>query len=527
MTAITAKKVILKDENGGYAIPFVNPASTEEFGVVKVDGKSIVMNDDGSIQAQRVIGQIIPVTASEHYVPEGTLYCDGAEKTATEYPSLWDNYLSAIGWNYHYEDFVDENAVVENQYMSFTPNTTGYTINEGVDWALCFNLSDVTTSQDLCSIDNTDMGNSMLVRVVDGQLNVTLFGSLTPITDVSIGELYVKREDEMLWYSINGTEWEAIFSIGSGATQFGFSGSLDLSKSHIGGVNLATPAMLFDTCSYAEYETELTMTGSCYKWAVDTANEKFRIPFIPDKVLVDVADTVGVKGNGITIGLTNGTTNYGMNKIETYGLSAEKTVYGEPVGTTDGNSFGTNGISYGLTTDASKSGIIADTTNAKTYKTIRHYVVVATGSINQSEMDWSAWASGLQGKANIDGSNFNASVKNFDGQWVESIVTLSGAKTTSQTIDLSEYLPNDGYNYEVMFAFHFAKAGDITAYFGTDVIKNIDSIMFGFVKSNCTQHHDTIVMPVGTERYCTVNLTAAPTSFMLAAMAYRRIGTNQ
>ena len=167
-----------------------------------------------------------------------------------------------------------------------------------------------------------------------------------------------------------------------------------------------------DTCTYAEYQTELTMTGSCYKWAVDTANEKFRIPFIPDKVLTDIDDTVGVKGNGTAIGLINGNEGVGYGLCSwtpnnNLTLAIKSQLYGTAVGTTNSTLPGTSASmgSIGLTTDSINSGIVADTTNAKTYQTIRHFVVVANGSINQSQMDWSAWASGLQGKANTDLSN--------------------------------------------------------------------------------------------------------------------------
>lgn len=43
--------------------------------------------------------------------------------------------------------------------------------------------------------------------------------------------------------------------------------------------------------------------------------------------------------------------------------------------------------------------------NLEQYPISRQFVVVANGSINQSQMDWSEWASGLNGKANIDLSN--------------------------------------------------------------------------------------------------------------------------
>lgn len=212
------------------------------------------------------VGTIIPVTASSSYVPEGTLYCDGAEKTQSAFPDLWTNYL------------------------------------------------------------------------ISGKL---------------------------------------------------------------------------PTCTYSQFQTEVTNTGACYKWAIDTTNKKFKVPFIPDKVLVDIDDTIGVKGNGMTLGLTDGEANGGLyfRTISGSGVLSEyNDSYGKNVGThTDVATNFTSGQSIGVTTDASKSGIIADTTNAKTYKTIRHFVVVANGSINQSQMDWSEFASSLASKANIDLSNVTQS----------------------------------------------------------------------------------------------------------------------
>ena len=134
----------------------------------------------------------------------------------------------------------------------------------------------------------------------------------------------------------------------------------------------------------------------------------FRVPLI-NKVLTDIADSVGVRGNGTAIGLTDGTNNGGLylyTPSSTSTLRADNEVYRSVVGTSASNT--TSGLTSGaiaLTNEAEYSGIIADTTNAKTYSELRYFVVVANGQINQSMMDWNAWASGLQSKANADLSN--------------------------------------------------------------------------------------------------------------------------
>ena len=51
MTQITAKKEYIKDEQGNYIVPYVNPASTTEAGIVKIDGSTIVLDSNGAIKA--------------------------------------------------------------------------------------------------------------------------------------------------------------------------------------------------------------------------------------------------------------------------------------------------------------------------------------------------------------------------------------------------------------------------------------------------------------------------------------------
>ena len=173
-----------------------------------------------------------------------------------------------------------------------------------------------------------------------------------------------------------------------------------------------------NTCTYTEYESEIATNGQCAKFAVDADNLTFKVPTI-NKIIADVADTLGVRGNGITIGLTgidgNGeVSNFGFRATNidnvTSGLftGALKSFYGQAVGTIDTTAGTVSNTpdkrsAVGLTTDASNSGMVTDVD--KTYLELRYFVVVANGQINQSMMDWSNWASSLQGKMNADHSN--------------------------------------------------------------------------------------------------------------------------
>ena len=72
--------------------------------------------------------------------------------------------------------------------------------------------------------------------------------------------------------------------------------------------------------------------------------------------------TIPVRGNGISVGLTNGITNAGLNSgfPQDYPALAISGGYGQPVSNSwVGSSPVVNG-KLGITTDASKSGIVAD-----------------------------------------------------------------------------------------------------------------------------------------------------------------------
>lgn len=108
-----------------------------------------------------------------------------------------------------------------------------------------------------------------------------------------------------------------------------------------------------------------TETYTDYDFVIDEAGSTFRLPIRVKETPLS-AGKVGVAGNGMTIGLTNGTTNAGMRignqsnimaDTGIYGTNADSTVPGQATGA------GLAGV-YGLTTDATKSGIEADLTDA-------------------------------------------------------------------------------------------------------------------------------------------------------------------
>ena len=82
---------------------------------------------------------------------------------------------------------------------------------------------------------------------------------------------------------------------------------------------------------------------------------------VSTKILTDIPATLGAKGNGMTLGLTDGTTNTGLYWSGNSNISPRTGVYGQNVGTTDSGASPYSAVSLGITTDSTKSGIVADT----------------------------------------------------------------------------------------------------------------------------------------------------------------------
>ena len=163
-------------------------------------------------------------------------------------------------------------------------------------------------------------------------------------------------------------------------------------------------AGLLNTCTYDEYASDITTYGQCGKFALDTENGKFKVPTIKDGSYLTQAlsDTelgkvyneslpniegrcgfLGLTGNSITSGV--------FAKINTSAVGA----------------YISGGYKSEVTFDASRSSSTYQN-NAKVQGDnvrVRYFVQVANGQINQSDMDWSAFVSALQGKLNKDHSN--------------------------------------------------------------------------------------------------------------------------
>ena len=169
----------------------------------------------------------------------------------------------------------------------------------------------------------------------------------------------------------------------------------------------ATPKLL--TCTYAAYSTQLASTGNCAKFAVDTANQKFKVPMLKDGDSITQATSAAELGKSYKAGLPNITGNvyvqgltYGSVNVSSGALTAGDSGKGNGVSSI----AAPNGCStIGLNAAASNSIYGNATTVRDEQVRLRHFVVVASAQNNASVFDWSSYMAGLASKANVDFTN--------------------------------------------------------------------------------------------------------------------------
>lgn len=129
--------------------------------------------------------------------------------------------------------------------------------------------------------------------------------------------------------------------------------------------NLQTEVSL-STAAGADTTTSTALLTRCWQHDFFTSALPWTQRSTTGAVKLPLGSEAPVKGTGDTIGFTNGTTNYGA----TWSNSGTKvylmnSAYGQPLpGTDTGSTSMTDGSRIGLTTDASKSGIVADLSTA-------------------------------------------------------------------------------------------------------------------------------------------------------------------
>lgn len=144
----------------------------------------------------------------------------------------------------------------------------------------------------------------------------------------------------------------------------------------------------YDIADKTKVDTHFQTTGMAWFYGIDVENERI---FLPRKNLYNArpSSTLPVMGNGLTLGLndvTNG--NCGLRMLNAY-FCPHADGYGVSAGTkiTTNGGF-KEGYTYGVTTDSSKSGIVADSAALFSEDTQSYlYICVGTSFVNESLID--------------------------------------------------------------------------------------------------------------------------------------------
>lgn len=472
---------------------------------------------------KRQVGEIIPVVSSASYVPEGTLPCDGAEYTKAQFNDLWENYLVTGEGLFPINKISVIGMINDNGFISGNGSLIFDNLFSEQGGAVLFSF---TTSDDVVSEQTIFFVNGQPIIIKN---NVITYSSdydetLNAVNNIEIEPdrtytVLVESDDKNFVIKINNShfmDWSQSkinsFSAGSNS----FNGCFLLGEGHYLNTETYNYEELVEsrscgylnTCTYEEYELNLATYGQCSKFGIDINNEKFRVPLIKDTETV-VTNNIDYE-NGITLSTTLPleATPYvapadGLYYVEVYKNNERSYLYingvesnyyydrSDSIMQTPVYAFVKKGdvIYWSATLSVNYSKFYPY--KEKTKEKLKSFVVVANGQVNQSLMDWSAWASSLQGKMNADHSNdtkpyiVEVSDKSISPSWYrvwsDGWCEQGGVLTSNNSDTLSvSLLKNYIGNYSVLFA-QSAKGSTSAQYYNTGkvITKNSDSFIFG------------------------------------------------
>ena len=425
------------------------------------------------------IGMIYSLNCTEDYIPDGSLPCNGSEYNSSQFKALWDNYLTGeeidkiIAVN-TFGTLTNNNGILSgfssNNYfklknipseliISFTPtdiinkqmlftdvSSAGrFRIENGSLYRYHYVDAGVIEKEEVCALTINKPFQLRLKNIVDNKYNTVgvYIDNRMILEETGIGI----KADINFGYGVS-TSYETSSNTGwSNSTVYVFSGTIDISSNTYKDYNT-----LLNTCTYEEYEQDLSTYGQCSKFALSLEKETFKVPFIKDGAVIQQAKSDSELGKLYNEGLPNITGCYAgeMDKEVNSRISgAFYTASASNAGWGNENETGYIGYmdaslsdaTYGKTDDISLQKVQMNAV------ALRYFVVIANGSINKSQMDWGKWLEGLSSK--LDKNNLTECavvVRTSDRSiapswyriWSDGWCEQGGrlASATSQTVEL-------------------------------------------------------------------------------------------
>ena len=286
-------------------------------------------------------------------------------------------------------------------------------------------------------------------------------------------------------------------------------------------------------CTESEWQQSITDYGVCGKFVYDPVANTVRLPKITGKIEGTTDLTALGDLMPLLVKLPNITGTIKASNIWEGTASASGCVTVKNNG--DHNACGdggSRGNTYTWTINASRSSSVysgngTDTTIHEQAINVLFYIVVATSTKTQIQVDIDNIATDLNNALNQ---------YKYDGQWVYTQLSIATSVTAPTTTDLiyslSTYLPNDGYNYEVLFSASCSTgntSGNVAhVILETDLQPNEFLVALARTRTSSTMASaGSCIIAVGIDREVIIKPHTSNTGLIsLTALGYRRIGTN-
>ena len=344
------------------------------------------------------------------------------------------------------------------------------------------------------AIQNTDLGSNRWITLAYGDNKFVALGERGYVSTSTDGETWTPAEYNA---DLGSNSWYGLIYDGTKFVALGYYGYISTSTDG----TTWTPAV------------EDTNLGS-NKW-YDLVYDGIKF------VALGVNGYISTSTDGITWTTAVRNTDLGNNNWRTLVYDGTKFI---ALGRDGYTSTSTDGTTW--TTAMQNSNLGSNDWRTLVYDGAKFVALGRGGYISKTA---SSYAKSLQ----IDGDN-------FDGGWVESALTglneVTIAKSGTSKISLASYLPNDGYDYEVVFMAR-ARTGTSSGntadlYIHSGSSTSDDQIHVGYVRTRTASYEDVIhtcsIVVKGNDRNLLARNGNSSASLVawLYLKAYRRLGRN-
>ena len=261
------------------------------------------------------------------------------------------------------------------------------------------------------------------------------------------------------------------------------------------------------TCTYTEYANQIAEYGFCNKFAVDTTNETFKVPtrnkyrklvkkIVNSDSWANLYDDGWCEQGGLITLPAIGTSFYVTNitLLIEMGSGYMACDNGGQI-YNGGNGASQQTLPYSSTVvqivryNMAQSIVrwqvcgYASTIPDSTSNITREFVVVANGTLNQEQMDWSAWASSLAGRATTDMNNITSTGKETVVGW--------GSPDYTAGVALSDITPSNPYTATIDCVL-YGTAYNGTFYINGNIVAYADGTNYAFPVTIKLSKGDTI-----------------------------------